>query len=97
MNPASKLNWLQLITVLGVSFAVVASCDPAIMLMSWGGLHIRRLHEAYDMIHPFTMAAWIGELICGIIILQHRKTIGQILIMLGIVLYLSAMLIPASG
>jgi len=96
MNPTLKLNWVRLMTALGVLFAVIALCDPTIMLINWCGLHNRRLNEVYDVIHPFTMAAWIWELICGIVILQHRKLIGQILIILGIVLFVSAMLIPAS-
>jgi hypothetical protein len=94
-NP--KLNWVHLTSVLGILFAVIALCGFAIMLMNWGDLRIRPPYDWVGVVGQFTAVAWLGELICGIIVLKYRKIIGRILIALGIILFIFFSLIPASG
>ena len=97
MNPTNpKLNWVRVVSMLGVLLAAIASYGFTIILTNWDKLEHHRPGDIVDEVGPFVLIAWLGELICGMIILKHRKIIGRILIGLGILFLFLSLIFPAS-
>ncbi|MGA3283087.1 MAG: hypothetical protein ABSD57_01335 [Verrucomicrobiota bacterium] len=99
MNPTSpKLDWVRLTSLLGIVLATIALCGGVIILMNWNDLyHLGINGSILNVIVPFTGVAWIGELICGFLILKRRKIIARTLIVIGFFLFVFMQLIPAQS
>jgi hypothetical protein len=93
-----KFNWPRFISVLGISFASIALIGIVIIILNWSDLYHLNIHSSIlNFVLPFMAAAWIGELICGILILKQRKVLGRILIAIGIFTFIFMQLIPAQS
>ena len=92
-NP--KLNWIRLVSVLGILFAAIAlgSVIFSIFAAGFGGNKFRLYSNALGLTFLLT---WFAELICGIILLKPRKITGTVLISLGILIFILSLLIPAT-
>jgi hypothetical protein len=80
-------------SVLGIVLAVIAVTGVIFSIFATGKINYRFYADA---IAPIALSAWLGELICGIILLKQRKTIRSILIALGILVLILSMLMPAT-
>jgi hypothetical protein len=99
MNSANpKLDWVRFVSVLGIVFTVIALGGVGITLIKWNDLYHQHINGSIlDVIEPFILVAWIGELICGILILKRRKILGQILILIGFFILVFFALLPAES
>jgi hypothetical protein len=86
-NP--KLNWTQLLVVIGFVCAVFTLCGVIFSFIE-AGWHPFRFYEIASLI------MWLGTLICGISLLKRRKKIGLALIAIWIVTLILGLLIPAT-
>ena len=93
-----KFNWPSFISMLGISFAAISLIGVVIILINWSDLyHLSINGSRLNFVLPFMAVAWIGELICGILILKRRKILGRVLIAIGILVFFFMQLIPAQS
>jgi hypothetical protein len=98
MNSIKKINWVRFLSMLGIAFAIIALIGVGIIIMIWSDFyHISIKDSILTRIGPFMLVAWIGELTCGIIILKRRKTLGRILILIGILIFFFGVLLSAES
>jgi len=65
--------------MLGISFAAISLIGVVIILINWSDLyHLSINGSRLNFVLPFMAVAWIGELICGILILKRRKILGRV-------------------
>jgi hypothetical protein len=94
MNSANpKPKWVRLIVVIGILCAAVAYCSYFLQFRFNNNGSDARLYD--KAVAPLALITWLGIFICGISLLKHCKIIGQILILLGILLFVLSLLTPA--
>ena len=92
VNP--KFSWISFVSATGILFAAVALFGIAtIKRNDLYDLHVS--DGRLNMILLFTAATWIGELVCGILILKRHKILGQILIAIGVFIFFLYIILPA--
>jgi hypothetical protein len=89
----SKPKWVRLIIAIGILCAVVAYCSFFVSCVFWNknGSDARLFDRA---VGPLVLVTLLGIFVCGISLLKHRKTIGRILIALGIGFLILGILFP---
>jgi hypothetical protein len=100
MNSIKKINWVRFVSILGIAFAIIALIGVGIIIMIWSDFYhisINIKDSIITRIGPFMLVAWIGELTCGIIILKRRKTLGRILILIGVLIFFFGGLLSAES
>lgn len=108
MNSTSqKINWLRLISVVGISLAVVALSDVVTLLINWDNLTHLQVHNGLQyLVQLLSPQLCFGELICGILVfnlscnrgnVKYCKITGGILIIIAVSLFLFSSLIPVKN
>jgi len=100
VNP--KFNLISFASILGIVFAAISLIGIGITVINWSHLYHLRIDDSINgrilsYALSFTMVAWLGELVCGFIILKHRKILGRILIAIGIFVFFFMQLLPAES
>jgi hypothetical protein len=88
-----KSNWVSITTAVGITCAVIGSCSYLFLLIIW------RINgnwgRFYDRtIGPIILLTMLGSLICGMILLKPRKTIGKFLMAIAIGLFILGLMSP---
>jgi hypothetical protein len=85
-----KFNWTRLASILGILFTAIALIGIGIILRNWSDLyHLNINGSRLNFILPIVTAAWIVDLICGILLFKRRKALGRILIVILVFLFMS--------
>jgi hypothetical protein len=91
INP--KSTWIRVVTAAGIACAAISLCSYISLMIIW------RINGSWGRLGDRTIGFTIletmfGTLVCGIILLKHRKKLAKILIAIGIVVLILGLLSP---
>ncbi len=97
-----KFNLISFASILGIVLAAISLLGVGITVINWSHLYHRSIDDTINgrilnYALSFMMVTWLGELVCGFIILKRRKILGRIFIAIGIFVSLFMQLIPAQS
>lgn len=86
------ITWIRLITVIGITFAIVIwGLLIFSLLMSYMGGDYR----LFDRITaPIGITSWVGALFCGVISLKRNSVVGWSLVANAIAAFIFSLFIP---